>query len=81
MITETLGPKPAARDVNPPRPPGALPGQRWDSGGMWSGGQRGEDPRLSPLVARTAVHNVDTYNRQVSSPDQGTVLSFFILKP
>ncbi|XP_058415035.1 forkhead box protein M1 isoform X2 [Diceros bicornis minor] len=31
VITNTLGPKPAARDVNLPRPPGALPGQRWES--------------------------------------------------
>lgn len=31
VITETLGPKPAAKDANPPRPPGALPGQRWES--------------------------------------------------
>ncbi|XP_023404790.1 forkhead box protein M1 isoform X2 [Loxodonta africana] len=31
VITETLGPKPTARDVNLPRPPGALPGQRWES--------------------------------------------------
>ncbi|XP_044770901.1 forkhead box protein M1 isoform X2 [Neomonachus schauinslandi] len=31
VVTETLGPKPAARDVNLPRPPGALPGQRWES--------------------------------------------------
>ncbi|XP_044770902.1 forkhead box protein M1 isoform X4 [Neomonachus schauinslandi] len=33
VVTETLGPKPAARDVNLPRPPGALPGQRWESSG------------------------------------------------
>ncbi|XP_030178196.1 forkhead box protein M1 [Lynx canadensis] len=31
VVTETLGPKPATRDVNLPRPPGALPGQRWES--------------------------------------------------
>lgn len=30
-ITETLGPKPAAKDVNPRGQPGALPGQRWES--------------------------------------------------
>ncbi|XP_045637220.1 forkhead box protein M1 isoform X4 [Ursus americanus] len=40
VVTETLGPKPAARDVNLPRPPGALPGQRWESCGMWSARQR-----------------------------------------
>ncbi|XP_040318751.1 forkhead box protein M1 isoform X4 [Herpailurus yagouaroundi] len=31
VVTETLGPKPATRDVNLPRPLGALPGQRWES--------------------------------------------------
>ncbi|XP_020143342.2 forkhead box protein M1 isoform X1 [Microcebus murinus] len=31
VITEALGPKPAARDVNLPRPPGTLLGQRWES--------------------------------------------------
>lgn len=31
VVTETLGSKPAARDVNLPRPPGALSGQRWES--------------------------------------------------
>ncbi|XP_019320397.2 forkhead box protein M1 isoform X4 [Panthera pardus] len=31
VVTETLGPKPATGDVNLPRPPGALPGQRWES--------------------------------------------------
>ncbi|MBV99581.1 Forkhead box protein M1, partial [Eschrichtius robustus] len=31
VITETLGPKSAAKDVNLPRPPGALPGQRWEN--------------------------------------------------
>ncbi|XP_004456255.1 forkhead box protein M1 isoform X2 [Dasypus novemcinctus] len=31
VITETLGPKSAARDTNPPRPPAAPPGQRWES--------------------------------------------------
>ncbi|XP_077025791.1 forkhead box protein M1 isoform X3 [Tamandua tetradactyla] len=31
VITETLGPKPAARDMNLPRPSAALPGQRWES--------------------------------------------------
>nr|KAF6373686.1 forkhead box M1 [Pipistrellus kuhlii] len=30
-ITKTLGPKPAASDVNLPRPPGALLGQRWEN--------------------------------------------------
>ncbi|XP_047597888.1 forkhead box protein M1 isoform X2 [Lutra lutra] len=40
VVTETLGPKPAARDVNLPRPPGALPGQRWESCGTWSARQR-----------------------------------------
>lgn len=60
MVTETPGPKSAARDVNLPRPPGALPGQRWESCGMWSARQRGEEPSLSSLVARTAVHHVDT---------------------
>nr|KAF6452368.1 forkhead box M1 [Molossus molossus] len=30
-ITETLRPKPATTDVNLPRPPGALLGQRWES--------------------------------------------------
>ncbi|CAK7299538.1 Forkhead box protein M1 [Vulpes lagopus] len=40
VVTETLGSKPAARDVNLPRPPGALPGQRWESCGMWSARQR-----------------------------------------
>ncbi|KAG8509127.1 Forkhead box protein M1 [Galemys pyrenaicus] len=30
VIPETLGPKPAARDMNL-RPPGTLPGQRWES--------------------------------------------------
>ncbi|XP_065742667.1 forkhead box protein M1 isoform X4 [Phocoena phocoena] len=30
VITETLGPKSASKDVNLPRPPGALPGQRWE---------------------------------------------------
>ncbi|XP_053411639.1 forkhead box protein M1 isoform X4 [Nycticebus coucang] len=33
VITETLGPKPAARDVNLPRPPGTLLGQRRESCG------------------------------------------------
>lgn len=60
VVTETLGPKPAARDVNLPRPPGALPGQRWESCGMWSARQRDEEPSLSSLVARTAVRHVDT---------------------
>ncbi|XP_045686486.1 forkhead box protein M1 isoform X3 [Phyllostomus hastatus] len=31
VITETLGPKPAATDMNLPRPPGALLGQRWEN--------------------------------------------------
>ncbi|KAM9673410.1 forkhead box protein M1 isoform 15-T15 [Trichechus inunguis] len=31
VTTETLGPKPTARDVNLPRHPGALPGQQWES--------------------------------------------------
>lgn len=31
VITETLGPKPAAKDVNLRGQPGALPGQRWES--------------------------------------------------
>ncbi|XP_039725075.1 forkhead box protein M1 isoform X3 [Pteropus medius] len=31
VLTETLGPKPTAKDVNLPRPPGALPGQKWES--------------------------------------------------
>ncbi|XP_057558871.1 forkhead box protein M1 isoform X2 [Hippopotamus amphibius kiboko] len=31
VITETLGPKSATRDVNLPRPSGALPRQRWES--------------------------------------------------
>ncbi|XP_077615316.1 forkhead box protein M1 isoform X1 [Crocuta crocuta] len=31
VVTETLGPKPATRDANLPRPPGALPGQKWES--------------------------------------------------
>uniref|UniRef100_A0A8C6BMR4 Forkhead box protein M1 n=1 Tax=Monodon monoceros TaxID=40151 RepID=A0A8C6BMR4_MONMO len=31
VITETLGPKSASKDVNLPRPPGALPGQRWEN--------------------------------------------------
>ncbi|XP_036310638.1 forkhead box protein M1 isoform X6 [Pipistrellus kuhlii] len=39
-ITKTLGPKPAASDVNLPRPPGALLGQRWENCGMWSARQR-----------------------------------------
>ncbi|KAK1340810.1 hypothetical protein QTO34_017204 [Cnephaeus nilssonii] len=30
-ISKTLGPKPAATDVNLPRPPGALLGQRWEN--------------------------------------------------
>ncbi|XP_066866687.1 forkhead box protein M1 isoform X7 [Kogia breviceps] len=33
VITETLGPKSASKDVNLPRPPGALPGQRWENSG------------------------------------------------
>ncbi|XP_012412381.1 forkhead box protein M1 isoform X5 [Trichechus manatus latirostris] len=33
VTTETLGPKPTARDVNLPRHPGALPGQQWESSG------------------------------------------------
>ncbi|XP_065742671.1 forkhead box protein M1 isoform X7 [Phocoena phocoena] len=38
VITETLGPKSASKDVNLPRPPGALPGQRWEhSGGEAAG--------------------------------------------
>ncbi|XP_039725077.1 forkhead box protein M1 isoform X5 [Pteropus medius] len=40
VLTETLGPKPTAKDVNLPRPPGALPGQKWESCGMWSTRQR-----------------------------------------
>ncbi|XP_021103713.1 forkhead box protein M1 isoform X2 [Heterocephalus glaber] len=31
LLTEKLGPKPAAKDVNVPRPPGAPPGHRWES--------------------------------------------------
>ncbi|XP_004710361.1 forkhead box protein M1 isoform X2 [Echinops telfairi] len=31
VVTETLGPRPTARDVNPPRPPGALPRPRRES--------------------------------------------------
>lgn len=31
VITETLRPKPAATDMNLPRPPGALLGQRWEN--------------------------------------------------
>ncbi|XP_035874417.1 forkhead box protein M1 isoform X1 [Phyllostomus discolor] len=31
VITETLGPKPAATDMNLPRPPGTLLGQRWEN--------------------------------------------------
>ncbi|XP_045055330.2 forkhead box protein M1 isoform X2 [Desmodus rotundus] len=31
VITETLGPKPASTDMNLPRPPGALLGQRWEN--------------------------------------------------
>lgn len=31
VITETLGPKSASRDTNLPKPPAALPGQRWES--------------------------------------------------
>ncbi|KAM5333713.1 forkhead box protein M1 isoform 2-T2 [Glossophaga mutica] len=31
VITETLGPKPATTDMNLPRPPGALLGQRWEN--------------------------------------------------
>ncbi|KAM6214916.1 forkhead box protein M1 isoform 2-T2 [Rhynchocyon petersi] len=31
LITETLGPKPTARDMNLPRPSGALPGHRWEN--------------------------------------------------
>lgn len=32
VLTETLGPTPTtAKDVNLPRPPGALPGQKWES--------------------------------------------------
>lgn len=60
MVTETLGPKPATRDVNLPRPPGALPGQRWESCGTWPARQRSEEPSLSFLVARTAVRHIDT---------------------
>lgn len=63
VLTETLGPTPTtAKDVNLPRPPGALPGQKWESCGMWSTRQRGEEPSLFPLVARTKVSHVDTYN-------------------
>ncbi|XP_015985626.1 forkhead box protein M1 isoform X3 [Rousettus aegyptiacus] len=40
VLTETLGPTPTAKDVNLPRPPGALPGQKWESCGMWSTRQR-----------------------------------------
>ncbi|XP_012664763.1 forkhead box protein M1 [Otolemur garnettii] len=38
VITETLGPKPAARDVNLPRPPGTLLGQRRESCALWEKG-------------------------------------------
>ncbi|XP_036989842.2 forkhead box protein M1 isoform X2 [Artibeus jamaicensis] len=31
VVTETLGPKPASTDMNLPRPPGALLGQRWEN--------------------------------------------------
>ncbi|XP_029810016.1 forkhead box protein M1 isoform X2 [Suricata suricatta] len=31
VVTKTLEPKPATRDMNLPRPSGALPGQRWES--------------------------------------------------
>nr|XP_030690565.1 forkhead box protein M1 isoform X1 [Globicephala melas]XP_030690566.1 forkhead box protein M1 isoform X1 [Globicephala melas] len=31
VITEALGPKSASKDVNLPRPAGALPGQRWEN--------------------------------------------------
>lgn len=41
VITETLGPKPAAKGVPVPKPPGALPRQRQESCGMWSARQRG----------------------------------------
>ncbi|XP_060161957.1 forkhead box protein M1 isoform X4 [Globicephala melas] len=33
VITEALGPKSASKDVNLPRPAGALPGQRWENSG------------------------------------------------
>lgn len=41
VITETLGPKPAAKGVPVPKPPGALPRQRQESCGMWSARQMG----------------------------------------
>lgn len=44
VIPETLGPKPAAKDVNLPRPLGALSGQRWESCGTWSARQRVRSP-------------------------------------
>lgn len=42
VTLETLGPKPAARDGNLPRPPGALGEQKRETCGMWSSRERGE---------------------------------------
>lgn len=46
--TETLGPKPAAKGVPVPKPPGALPRQRQETCGMWFIRQRGVKAGLSP---------------------------------
>lgn len=49
VVTETLGPKPAAKGVPVPKPPGALPRQRQERCGKWSARQMGVGAGLPPL--------------------------------
>lgn len=69
VIAETLGPKPAAKGVPVPKPPGVLPRQRQEGCGMWSAGQMGVEER--------SVSQADVCGRQESLRNQGEGFSVF----
>lgn len=79
VITETLGPKPAAKGAPVPKPPGALPRQRQESCGMWSARRRVVEAGLSHWQG-CLQSDPDVCDGQESRRDQGKGLLFFIPK-
>lgn len=80
VITETLGPKPAAKGVPVPKLPGALPRQRQESCGMLSARQRGLEPGLSPHWQSQLVMLVSGMLVVDRTLEEGKALLFFVLK-
>jgi hypothetical protein len=69
VITETLGLKPAARDVNVSKSPGAPPRQRRENCGTWSASQGVRS--LGIHLWEQGLQSVAACNRQASRLNQG----------